>query len=287
MIGTILLTALGPILWGSTFITFTETLPIDHPLTVGALRALPAGLMLMALGTGLPSRRALPMVTLIALANITIFLPMLFIGAALLPGGVASTLNAAQPLFAAVWAWPVLSRRPALLQIGVALLGLAGVGVLVLDPSAGLNALGVLISLAGAACMGMGTVLIERAGPLGSPLQLTAWQLTIGGMLLLPVALAVEGAPPAPDMTMALGALHLILPGTALSYLLWVRGIGRLGADAAFLHLLAPVVATALGAAWLGEWLSPLQWLGIAMVLTATAGAMAHARHRRRITARG
>ena len=50
---TLLTTILVPCIWGTTYIIFTQTLPVDHPLLVGALRALPAGLLLMALGPGL------------------------------------------------------------------------------------------------------------------------------------------------------------------------------------------------------------------------------------------
>ncbi|MGD7085307.1 hypothetical protein ACQCR9_22275, partial [Ralstonia pseudosolanacearum] len=55
-LATILATALAPCLWGTTYIVFTQTLPVSHPLLVGALRALPAGILLMLLGPGLPPR---------------------------------------------------------------------------------------------------------------------------------------------------------------------------------------------------------------------------------------
>ena len=42
---TLLTTILVPCIWGTTYIIFTQTLPVDHPLLVGALRALPAGLL--------------------------------------------------------------------------------------------------------------------------------------------------------------------------------------------------------------------------------------------------
>ena len=54
-----LATAVAPMLWGTTYLVFTQTLPVDHPLLVGALRALPAGVLLMLLGPGLPPRNKL------------------------------------------------------------------------------------------------------------------------------------------------------------------------------------------------------------------------------------
>lgn len=41
------LTALAPIVWGSTYLVTTEMLPAGIPLTLAVLRALPAGLLLI------------------------------------------------------------------------------------------------------------------------------------------------------------------------------------------------------------------------------------------------
>ena len=84
----LLTTILVPCIWGTTYIIFTQTLPVEHPLLVGALRALPAGLLLMALGPGLPPRDKLLPLAVLGLANIGIFFALLFVSAARLPGEV-------------------------------------------------------------------------------------------------------------------------------------------------------------------------------------------------------
>ncbi|KGJ15397.1 hypothetical protein IX54_02325 [Paracoccus sanguinis] len=43
----ILLTALAPVIWGSTYIVTTQLLPPGYPVTAAAIRALPAGLVLL------------------------------------------------------------------------------------------------------------------------------------------------------------------------------------------------------------------------------------------------
>src|SRR3989344_3820104 len=43
-----LTTALGPVIWGSTYIVTTELLPPDRPFTAALLRTLPAGLLLVS-----------------------------------------------------------------------------------------------------------------------------------------------------------------------------------------------------------------------------------------------
>ncbi|WP_332691277.1 EamA family transporter [Bosea sp. (in: a-proteobacteria)] len=266
----LLATILAPCLWGSTYIVFTQTLPVEHPLLVGALRALPAGLLLMLLGPGLPPRDKLLPLAVIGFANIGLFFGLLFVSASRLPGGLAATLGSMQPLIVAFLAWPLLLRRPRLGQILAALAGVVGVGLLVLDETVQLDAIGIAAALAGAASMATGTVLIERWGKVGTPLALAAWQLAIGGLILLPVALAVEGLPPAPSLRNLAGLGYLVLIGTAFAYWLWVRGIATIGAEIAFLGLLSPLVATLLGGLLLGEWFGALQWTGIALILAST-----------------
>ena len=85
------------------------------------------------------------------------------------------------------------------------------------------------------------------------------------------MALVVEGLPPAPGLNEMLGYGWLMLLGTAFAYFVWTRGIGRIGASATYLALASPVVATAIGAAALGEWFTPSQWAGMALVIGATA----------------
>lgn len=271
---TLLTTILVPCLWGSTYIVFTQTLPVDHPLLVGALRALPAGLLLMALGPGLPPRDKLLPLAALGLANIGLFFALLFVSAARLPGGLAATVSSIQPLIVGLLAWPLIGRRPGRGQILAALAGLIGVALLVLDPHARPDVIGLVAGLASAASMATGTVLIERWGRMGSPLALAAWQLTLGGLILLPVALLVEGLPPVPTPLNGLGLAYLVLIGTALAYWFWVRGITTLGSSVAFLGLLSPTVATILGAVLLGQWLGGIQLLGIAVILGSTVAGM-------------
>ena len=46
--GDLLLTALAPVVWGSTYYVTTEWLPAGVPMTLAMWRALPAGLLLLA-----------------------------------------------------------------------------------------------------------------------------------------------------------------------------------------------------------------------------------------------
>ncbi len=94
-----------------------------------------------------------------------------------------------------------------------------------------------------------------------------AGQLAIGGLLLSVLSFVFEGGVPPLSQGNVLGYGYLGLIGGGLAYTLWFRGIGKLGTSVAFLGLLSPVVATALGYAVLGQQLSWRQGLGAVLVL--------------------
>lgn len=200
--------------------------------------------------------------------NIGVFQALLFVAAYRLPGGVAATTGAIQPLLVMLFAWQILNDRPAKLSFFAAIAGFIGVGLLVLGPSAQLDTLGIMAALGGAGAMGLGTVLVKRWHPPVSLMVFTAWQLTFGGLMLLPVALITEGPFEEITKTNLWGFIYLGVIGTGLAYALWFRGIERLNPSAAsYLGLLSPVVASLIGYAFLQETFSAVQLIGVVVVL--------------------
>ncbi|RSD16451.1 EamA family transporter [Amycolatopsis eburnea] len=271
----LLVTALAPAIWGSTYLVTTEFLPPDRPLLAAVVRALPAGLLLVALTRRLPKGdwwwRALVLGTL----NIGAFLALLFVAAYRLPGGVAATLGALQPLIVAGLSTGLLGERPTPRTVLAGIAGVVGVSLLVLQSDARLDAIGVAAAAGGAVVMATGVVLSKRWTSPAPLLATTGWQLVAGGLVLVPVALAVEGAPPSSlSGANIAGYAYLSLIGAAFAYALWFRGIRAMPAThVTFLGLLSPVVATLLGWLVLGQRLTPWQLLGAAVVLAAVVAA--------------
>jgi|UPI0004B17633 probable blue pigment (indigoidine) exporter len=259
----LLLTAIAPAIWGSTYVVTTEFLPNFPPMTVAMLRALPAGLLLLLIVRQLPTGIWWARIFMLGALNFSIFLSMLFIAAYRLPGGVAATVGAVQPLLVVFLAYFVLASPIRLVSILAALTGAAGVALLVLTPRAALDPIGVMAGLAGAASMACGMVLSRKWQPPVSLLTFTAWQLTAGGLLLVPVALLLEPAIPVLTMTNVLALTWLGLIGMALTYLLWLRGVTRLDSSVVSpLLLLSPVTAVLLGWLFLDQTLTALQIAG-------------------------
>ncbi|MDG4721458.1 EamA family transporter [Thalassospira aquimaris] len=264
----LLLTAIAPVIWGSSYIVATELLPHGYPLTVSLLRALPAGLILLLVVRQLPGAGWRGRVFILGALNFAVFWSLLFLAAYRLPGGVAATLGAVQPLLVLFLARYALGSTITTLGILAAVSGLIGVAMLVLGPSASLDPVGIAAALLGALSMAAGTVLSRKWQPPVSPLTFTAWQLTAGGILLIPVAMIVEPGFPMPTITNIAGLAWLGLIGAALTYFLWFRGIARLGpTTVTSFGFLSPTSAVLLGWVILGEQLSALQIAGVVVVL--------------------
>lgn len=267
---TVLLTALAPVLWGTTYIVTTELMPTDRPLLTALLRALPVGIVLTAAGRRLPQRDWWWRVAVLGTLNIGAFFALLFVAAYRLPGGVAATAGALQPLVAAALAAWLLRERFTRGVAAAGVAGVVGVALLVVGPEAALDPLGVAAALAGTVAMAAGVVLTKRWGRPAGLLTTTGWQLIAGGLVLAPLAVLVEGAPPAFTAENWVGAGWLAVLGTGLAYSLWFRGIERLPVNAlTFLGLLSPVVATVLGWTILGQNLTAPQLVGAFIIAVA------------------
>ncbi|MFB7507996.1 EamA family transporter [Streptomyces broussonetiae] len=270
---TIGLTALAPVSWGTTYAVTTEFLPPDRPLFTALMRALPAGLVLLALARVLPKGAWWWKSLVLGALNIGAFFPLLFVSAYRLPGGMAAVVGSVQPLFVVGLSALLLGRRPAGRTLATGVVAALGVSLVVLQGSGALDVTGLLAAVASTASMAAGTVLTKRWGrPDGvGPLALTGWQLTAGGLLIAPVAFLTEGAPPALDGPAVGGYLYLALANTAVAYWLWFRGIGRLTAtQVAFLGPLSPLTAAVVGWVALGQALTAVQVAGMALAFGAT-----------------
>lgn len=267
-----LVTAIAPVVWGTTYIVTSEMLPPGHPLFAALVRALPAGLIAIGLARALPRGAWWWKSAVLGILNIGAFFPLLFVAAYHLPGGVAATLGAAQPLVVALLAIGILNARWSAWRLSWGLAGVIGVALVVLRSSAILDTVGVFAGLAGTVSMAVGITLTKKWGrPVGVPaMGLAGWQLTAGGLFLLPIALVIEGAPQSVEPLGLLGYAWLGIVGGLITYTLWFHGIGRLPVTSvAVLGLLSPLVAASLGALLLGQLLGPIQLAGFALALAA------------------
>jgi len=280
-----LLTAIAPIAWGTTYIVTTELLPPGHPLFASLVRALPAGLIAIALTRQLPTGGWWWKSLMLGILNIGAFFPLLFIAAYRLPGGVAATLGAAQPLIVAALIVVILRQAAPWRLIAWGMVGVLGVGLIVLRASAQLDAIGVVAGLTGTASMALGIILAKHWGkpPEMSALGYAGWLLTAGGLFLLPITVLAEGFPASIDAPAVVGYAWLGIVGGIVAYSLWFKGIRTIPITSiAVLGLLSPVTAALLGAAILDQLFTPVQLVGFTLALAAIVGGQMAGRQNKR-----
>ena len=263
------LTTVAPVAWGANYYVTHAFLPPDNPLYGAALRALPAGLVLLGLRRQRPRGAWWWRSAVLGLLNVSVFFVLVYVASQLLPTSIASTVMAVSPLAMMLIAWALVSERPGIAHLAGAAIGLGGVCLMLLTGAGGVSAPGVLASAAAMLVSAFGHILTKRWNNTGiDVLASTAWQLTAGGLFLLPVAAAVEGSPPALSMPALLAFGYVTLVATALAFAAWFTGLRHLPAGTVgLIGLLNPVTGVLLGTAVAQEVLTVQQLCGLALVL--------------------
>lgn len=264
----IAVTAVAPVVWGANYVVTRQLLPADAPVWGSALRALPAGLVLIAIARTLPRGAWWWRAAVLGNLNVGAFFLLVYVAAQLLPSSVAASVMALSPLTMAGFAWLMVAERPTGRVLAGTAAGIVGVLLLVGGASGRISTAGVAASVSALLLSSAGAVLARRWSD-GTPLlAVTAWQLLVGGTVLTIAAGLVEGAPPALDAPALAGFAFTSLVATAVAYLCWFAGLARLrAATVGVVGLLNPVTGVLLGALVVGERLTLAQAGGIALVL--------------------
>ncbi|GAB3615518.1 EamA family transporter [Okibacterium endophyticum] len=265
----ILITAIAPVAWGSNYFVTREFLPADAPLWGTVLRALPAGVILLLLARRLPRGRWWWRSMVLGTLNVGAFFILIYIASQLLPSSVASTIMATSAVALMLLAWPMLHERPALGGIAGATIGFAGVCVLVFEGGGAIEPWGVAASFTAMLMSSAGFVLTKRWASTDSTIAVTSWQLVGGGVVIVPFAFLVEGAPPPLDVPALVGFAYVTVVATAVAFVAWFAGLRHLNAGTVgLIGLLNPITGVLLGTVLAAEPFGPRQVVGTLLILT-------------------
>ncbi len=275
--GALLALAALALIWGYNWVIMKRALHDAGPFTFAALRALLGALALFAVlaARRRPLRPAhLPGMLVLGLLQTTGFLG--FVIWALVGGGAGRTavLAYTMPLWLLVLAWPLLGERIRGLQWAAVAAAAAGL-VLILQPwRMHAHVLSIVLAMLGGVSWALAAIWakhLRRRVDL-ELLSLTAWQMLLGALPLILVALWREPQPVSWTPYFAAALAYNALLATALAWLLWLYALDRLPAGIAGMGTLAvPVIG--LVSAWLrlGERPAPLEAAGMALILAGLA----------------
>lgn len=270
------------VVWGVNFAIVKGAMAWIPPLGFNALRFPIAAIAVYGVlrwrgPIPLPDRRDLPRIFLLGLLGNGIYQIFFVVGLDWTRAGNTSLLLATTPAWTVLLsAWTGEGRISPKGGLGV-LLTLGGVALLVLGSeteiglSSGMALWGDLMVLGAALLWAIYTVgsrgLLLRYGSL----PVTAWTLWVGTLILVVIGV--------PDLwSLSWGAVPLVAGwgavffagafAVALSYMIWYRGVQRLGSTRTATYSNAVPVVALVTAWWLlGELPTPLQWIGAAIVL--------------------
>lgn len=264
----VLITAIAPIAWGSTYFVTRHLLPADAPLWGAVIRCLPAGLIVLLIVRKLPRGHWWWRSLVLGALTVGGLNVLVYVAAQRLPTSLAATLMSTSAAFSILLSWLMLRQRPRLAAVIGAVIGILGV-IVMLGPGGGpIDWLGIAASVGAMASSTLGFVLTVKWGKGVKPLDMTAWQLLAGSLVVLPFAFVVEGAPPALDAPAVLGFAYIILIATALAYAAWFTGLSKLPvAVVGIVGLLNPVTGVLLGVFVANEAFGPAQLAGVLLVL--------------------
>jgi drug/metabolite transporter (DMT)-like permease len=272
------------LIWGAAFMFISVAVREVPPLSyVWARLTLATAAMWLylwwrGLPAGLPRQVWGSMLVLALLNNVVPFI-LFGWGQTHIASGLASILNATTPIWGVIVAH--LFTRDEKLSgrklVGV-LLGFGGVIAMIgpdLLGSIGNNVLAQLACVTAALCYALAGVWARRFKAMGlPPVAVTTGQLTVGALIMLPIALMADRPwlAPLPSLQ-AIGAIAaLAVVCSAFAYILYFRLIDGAGATNALLvTLLVPPVAILLGALFLGEILQPRDFAGLALIALGLA----------------
>jgi drug/metabolite transporter (DMT)-like permease len=279
------LLALLSLLWGGSYFFVGVAIKEIPPLTLVTLRVGLAAALLWAgapiLGVALPrSGKAIAALAVLGFGNNALPFALITWGQTRLPGGLASILVAATPLFT-VLAAHLLTAEEKLsgLKLFGTVAGMAGVAWLIgpdlLLGRAANNAWAELPILAAAVCYALSAIYARRMPSLGlKPIDVAAGQAMAATAFLAPLALAVDRpwTLAVPSEAAIASVLGIAAFSTALAFIAYFRILAGAGATNVLLvTLLTPATAVVLGAVFLHERLAPRQFIGFAIIALGLA----------------
>jgi drug/metabolite transporter (DMT)-like permease len=260
------------VIWSLNWTVMKWALDFCGPFTFSAMRYVAATVVLFALMALRRESFAMPPLVptiLIGLMQTTAFQAL--VQWALVGGGAGKTalLAYTMPFWMVPLAWALLHEKPRAAQWASIVLAAIGL-VFVIEPWHALgSAMSTGLALAGGLAWAIGTVISKRVFQRSSvgPLQLTAWQMLFGTVVLGVIALLMpeRAVVWAPGLVGALAYNALLSSGIA--WALWLLIVQRLPTQVAGLtSLLVPIAGVLFAWGLLHERPDVAEWIGIGLI---------------------
>ena len=269
------------LIWSASFVFIRVLAPVLGPVWVATSRMLVAGAALtlgfVALRMHVDVRRHWRAYLFVGVLNSALPFLLFAYAALTLPASYLVILNAVLPMLAAVASaiWlgdPLDARKVTGLAIGTAGVVLVSrAGPLAADVGV---AVAIAASIAAVACYALAGVWLKRRAGTLHPIAVAGWSQLLGGVALLPVAVAVPVHAAITPMIVA-NLLALALVCSAAAYMLYFRLIANVGPTRAMtVTFLMPAFGMLWGRLFLDETITLPMLAGAVLIVAGTAGVV-------------
>ncbi|HEY4395876.1 MAG TPA: EamA family transporter [Polyangia bacterium] len=260
-------------IWGSTFLVISIGNDALAPVWAATLRLALAALLLWAVtlvrGQKLPRGPALRAALGYGVAQFGVNLPLLYWGEKVVPSGLSAVVYATIPLSSALITRAFRMERLTPAKVTGAVVAFGGVAVLFSSALHGRVApLGLLAILVGATAASLGTTLLKR-GPRQDPFGANAAGCAIGAVIAAAISFAAGEAHALPATARAAWpVIYLAVAGSLGAYVIMSWLIHRWSVTrVAYVTVIVPIIALALGALVRHERIAPSNFAGAALIL--------------------
>jgi len=264
------------ILWASATIAAKFGLFSVEPLLFFTIRFLTAGVILLAFVYGV-QRNRLPkgiewkQITIFGTFNTALYLGIFIVALEFMTPGVMTLAIALNPLFISLMTAIWMKRKVKMIEWISLVLGLTGVLVVAypLLQNSTVRPEGIVLLICSMVVYSFGAVYYAATPWTLSRTTINAWQVFIGGALLIPFAWLLHKRPSEFDLRFYISLLWLIFPVSILAVQLWLRLLKADAVRASMWLYLCPVFGFVFAALLLDEPLTVYTLAGTMLVMIA------------------
>ncbi len=261
------------LMWSSAFTSARVIVEYAPPLTALALRFLVSGLIGIAIAAALGqtmklSRRQWTGVLIFGLCQNALYLGLNFVAMQTIQASLAAIIASTMPLLVALAGWAVMGQR--IRPVGVAGLVIGVIGVTMIMGArlgGGVDVFGVILCVIGVISLTIATLAVLGASSGGNVLMIVGLQMLVGSAILWPPALMLETFDITWNWQLVVAFAYTTLVPGLLATWVWFVLVGRIGmVKASTFHFLNPFFGVAIAAVLLGERVTGLDVLGVAVI---------------------
>ncbi|MCK0170933.1 DMT family transporter [Aliiroseovarius sp. S1123] len=267
------------LMWSSAFTSARIIVSDAPPLYSLSLRFLISGLLGVIIARALGqswqlTRNQWRAVIIFGFCQNALYLGLNFVAMQWVEAGLASIIASTMPLMVAFAGWSLLGDRLRPMAVAGLFAGVVGVALIMGSRlSGGVDITGVILCFIAAAALTAATLSVRTASSGGNLMMIVGLQMFVGSGALFIAALFLESPAFTPSLRLGIAFTYTVLVPGLMATWIWFALVGRIGAvKAATFHFLNPFFGVAIAWLLLGEALSMVDFIGVAII---TVGILA------------